>query len=293
MYADILIGINFLFNFFLLWLTSLAARSGKHLARIALGALAGAFFSLALISPGTIPAYIIILFPLLMVFVTFYPFAPIQGIKLTGIFYLISLLSCGVLMAAQFVLGGETFVLGSGAFLISSPSLMLVIISFALVAALVRITWVGLSRLKHMGSWQGQVTVRKGGKEKTMQALVDTGNNLREPVSGSPVIVVYYKELLSLFEGLNFLKEDSGGGKLMQLTNNLSASVGSGIYIIPYRSLGKEGGYLPGFRPEEVVVSVGERSRIWGKGQVVICLSPDRVSVESPSLALVHPELIL
>jgi stage II sporulation protein GA (sporulation sigma-E factor processing peptidase) len=291
-YVDILMGTNFIFNFYLLWLTSLVSRSGKPPGRILLGAALGAIFSLTLLLPQSLPVMIVILFPVAMVFATFCPFTPLQGLKLLGTFYVITLLAGGALIALQLMRGREAFVLGSGSYILDSPSLMPLVLTLVLVTGMIRIIWLGISGLQHTASWRGQVTLRRGGKEKTMDALVDTGNSLREPVSGSPVIIVYYQELMTLLEGLNVLQEDFSGGKLMQLTECLSASVGAGICIIPFKSLGKGEGYLPGFRPEEVVVSVGDNCRTWSKGQVVVCLSPERVSTASQSLALVHPELI-
>jgi stage II sporulation protein GA (sporulation sigma-E factor processing peptidase) len=291
-YVDILMGTNLVFNFYLLWLTSLVSRSGKPPGRILMGAALGATFSLTLLLPQSLPVAVTIFFPAAMVFVTFCPFTPIQGLKLLGIYYVITLLSGGALIALQLMKGREAFVLGSGAFILDSPSLTPLVLTLALVTVLVRVIWLGISGLQHTASWRGQVTLRTGGREKTMEALVDTGNSLREPVSGSPVIIVYYREVMSLLEGLKVLQGDGGGGKLMQLTECLSASVGPGICIIPFKSLGKGEGYLPGFRPEEVVVSVGENCRTWTKGQVVVCLSPERVSTARQSMALVHPELI-
>ncbi len=285
-------GINFLFNVYLLWLTSLAARSPRPLCRLALGGFLGALFSLTLALPRQAPVLVGLLFPALMVAAVFYPLSLRQGLRLVGIFYGVALLSCGALMGLQFLVHREAYGAGTPAFLIPSPSLLPVFISFFIAAGLVRLTWVGVSRRRAGESWQGKVRIRRGGKAKTLTALVDTGNTLREPVSGSPVIIVHYRDLLSLLEGLRPLTEDTAGGRLAQLTRGLSECLDSGICIIPYRSLGTEGGYLPGFRPEEVEVSAGERTRILHRGQVVVCLSPDRVSREQPSLALVHPELL-
>lgn len=292
MYVDILVGTNFIFNVYLLWLTSLVSGSGKSPGRIALGAALGAIFSLTLLLPEPLPAVITVLFPSAMVFVTFCPFTFRQGFRLVGTFYVITLLSGGALIALQLMRGRDSYVLGSGAFILNSPSLFPLVLTLALVTGMIRIIWLGISSLQQNAAWQGQVTLRAKGREKTMEALVDTGNSLREPVSGSPVIIVYYLELMSLLEGLNVLQENTKGSKLLQLTDNLSASVGAGICIVPFKSLGKGEGYLPGFRPEEVVVSVGEKRCTWNRGQVVVCLSPERVSTARHSLALVHPELI-
>jgi stage II sporulation protein GA (sporulation sigma-E factor processing peptidase) len=291
-YADVLMGINFAFNFYLLWLTAMAARFRRSPARLALGALLGAAFSLPLLLPRPLPGLLSLSFPLLMLLAVFYPFTLGQGLQLVAIFYGVTFLSCGALMALQFLAYRGDFAAGARAFLVPSPTLLPVLLAFFMAAALVRLTWVGVRNRRPREAWRGQVCLRRRGKEITLAALVDTGNSLREPVSGAPVVIAHYRELLPLLEGLPPLKAASREGRLEELTRELSACLDSGIFIVPYRSLGKEGGYLPGFRPEEVEVKLGERSHLWRRGQVVVCLSPDRVSREGEPLALVHPDLI-
>ena len=67
--------------------------------------------------------------------------------------------------------------------------------------------------------------------QRVAKALLDTGNSLTEPTTGKKVTVVE-KNIISSF---NDVKVDK-------------------IYIIPYKSLGKENGILYGIQVDELII---------------------------------------
>ena len=90
------------------------------------------------------------------------------------------------------------------------------------------------------------VTISCGGKTAALTALVDTGNTLRDPVSGKPVLVV----------------DETVAGKLSDLTpdqlrdpiTTLSQCPGPGYRLIPFSAVGNPGGMLLGLRPDSLYV---------------------------------------
>ncbi len=89
------------------------------------------------------------------------------------------------------------------------------------------------------------VAVRLNGREISFRGLVDSGNLLREPLSGCPVIIVSYEvfegeipEEIRCFKGLN--SESAGEIKLK-------------IRLIPQKTVGGSG-LLFGFVPDEVKI---------------------------------------
>ncbi len=296
MYADVLIIVNFLFNYYLLWLTSLLTRARKPFYRLSLGAFIGSLFSLTLFFPE-FPLVTLgkIIFSLLMILAVFRPLTLLQFVKTTGVFYLATFLTAGTVLALLYFFSTESPVVKAGVRILYIPTLSFtpLVLSFAVILILSRFTWMGLWDLKRMSSWKGRVTIRINDKEKTLSALVDTGNNLREPVSGSPVIIMNYQELSSLVEIFSFSENEAEGKGMFQLANNIAELSNTGLYLIPYTSLGKKEGLLPGFRPDEVEIFAGGKHRKWSKGQVIVGLSPSKVSGDNSIQALIHPELIL
>ncbi len=293
MYVDVLLLTNFIFNFYLLWLTSLLAREGKTLNRIALGAFLGALFSLTVFFPE-LKFFVFwkLFFSLLMTWSVFWPCTLFHGLKILGIFYLVTFITGGVILAFAYFVVEEAWFLRPGIMLIPTPGFLTVLLSLTVVILLARFTWLGIWDLKGKKSWKGQVTIRDNGQEQIVSALIDTGNRLREPISGTPVIVIYYQELSSIIKGLPELEEEKGKAKLLMLTNYMAEILGSGLCLIPYSSLGNTSSFIPGFRPEEVIITTGETTKEWNRGQVIIGLSPEKLFGDGIK-ALVHPELIL
>lgn len=109
-----------------------------------------------------------------------------------------------------------------------------------------------------------QVTLRYRGKAKIITALMDTGNHLYEPVTHKPVHVVTYEAL-----------------------KNLCESVSTVIYI-PFSSVGKRRGMMPGIFLDEMEVRQGEEVFTLMRPLVAVCLEP--LSPSGEYQMLLHEE---
>lgn len=88
------------------------------------------------------------------------------------------------------------------------------------------------------------VTIYYGGQTVSMTALVDTGNTLRDPVSGRPVLVVdasVASKLLPL-----------SCAQLAHPVETLATAKLTGLRLIPYSAVGQSAGLLLGIRPDRV-----------------------------------------
>lgn len=96
-----------------------------------------------------------------------------------------------------------------------------------------------------------QVTLFYRGKEKQIQAFLDTGNRLYEPYSHQPVHV---------------LSADACAGFCESLSQ---------VIYIPYRSVGKSYGMMPGIRMERMkVYQDGQLVRVWERPWIGISREP-------------------
>lgn len=93
------------------------------------------------------------------------------------------------------------------------------------------------------------------GKQVKLKALVDTGNMLKDPISGLPVIVVDRNRLYHIFpkEILNNL-ENIINGKLPKDIFFKEQEFISKFRMIPFSSLGKQNGLLLGIKVDEVKI---------------------------------------
>ena len=96
-------------------------------------------------------------------------------------------------------------------------------------------------------------------KQVKLKALVDTGNMLKDPITGSPVIVVDRDELYHIFpkEILDNL-QDIINGKLPKEIFLKEQEFISKFRMIPFSSLGKQNGLLLGIKVDEVKISFND-----------------------------------
>lgn len=100
------------------------------------------------------------------------------------------------------------------------------------------------ARAQRVTQWEAQICLKSGRKCARFCALIDTGNRLREPVSGLPVLIVEQR----LLEGV--LPEGFDAAYAAE-------RLPPGFRLAAYGGLGARG-KLCCFRPDEVLVSYGE-----------------------------------
>ena len=99
-----------------------------------------------------------------------------------------------------------------------------------------------------------EVTIGYGGKTATIIALVDTGNTLRDPLSGRPVLVV--DEVVA--SKLCAFSSD----QLIHPIETLATACIPGLRLIPYTAVGSTAGMLLGIRPDSVMLDGKEMAYI-------------------------------
>ncbi len=102
------------------------------------------------------------------------------------------------------------------------------------------------------------------------EAFLDTGNGLRDPVFGTPVILVEKKLLSDIYERMKEKRPEL-------------------IRVIPYRSVGKAEGLLMGLKLDELIIVNGEE-RISNRS-VIAALSDVSLDGKRKYQALLHTEL--
>ena len=124
----------------------------------------------------------------------------------------------------------------------------------------------------------GLVSVRivHAGAQACFYALSDTGNRLRDPLSGAMVMVCQAQAVEALFPppARAALKcAESGEQTLRELAR---AGCARGFRLIPYSCVGARHGLLPVFRPDEVWIN-GRRRR-----DVVIGVQAEEIEKDAP-----------
>lgn len=275
-YADIIFLINFFVNGSILYMTGILRRKRAKIWRLALGAAATAlFYTLTIFTP---------LAPFLNIFTSFVILAP-------GIFFSFSLanirdfsITLLISYVCAFAMGGiamvSVYILDAGhARAWSSHSLSIqhfspqnILISIAVSFALLKFTQRHISKkiLSKQVFCRFKIYLHDGMVE--LNALVDTGNNLIDPISLSPVIVAEFDKIKSLLPPSITAKDFD-----------------TRIRMIPYSSIGKSG-VMTGFRPDKIEITQGSVHK--EAGDVIIGICDFALSKDGEYQALMNPLLI-
>jgi stage II sporulation protein GA (sporulation sigma-E factor processing peptidase) len=282
-YVDLLaacLAAEFWRDYLILWAGGEIANKQPRPGGLFLGAILGSLYYLAflLVTKGDIPistgflALLSLLLPAIMVLLAF------KRCDLSAVLpmvYLLALLAGGIGYWLSSMNVGRLWVL-------LGPHIAILVVA--------EVGW----GLLHERFWQsfGQVglVIEIGSKKLALRALIDSGNELVEPVSGKRVIIVEKKALKGLLpEGIiNSLEHLSN---LEDLSLNDYDHWSRRLVLIPFRSVGKDSGVLTGIRPDSVYLKhKGQQVKLPG---VILGIERNPLSIKGEYQALIHPALLM
>jgi len=296
-YFEKVFGINLVLNWVILWVTAKFSRVATGFWRITGGAALGALYSFSMLMPEwsllwTMAAKITL--SLLMVAAVFAPVPWRRFGACLGYFYLSSFALGGTVYGLIFLGAGNRNIIQ----LVASLGAITEFLPVGLVAAVAGKVVLGkwgssLYKKKFIQSFfRVSLRVNVEGQSLEVDALLDTGNSLRDPVSQHPVIIIEAGVLKNILPP----EVQEAGDKFLQKGGISSMDVLSGtswaprLRIIPFSALGTKGGLLLAFRPDSVEV-------IYGNGtfqgfRAVVGIFPGELSSDGSYQALLHPELL-
>jgi stage II sporulation protein GA (sporulation sigma-E factor processing peptidase) len=129
------------------------------------------------------------------------------------------------------------------------------------------------------------------GTEVELTGLIDTGNSLKDPLTGNPVIIVEYKALSkALPEKMKKLFESGFTANKFNVRELETNSWATRLRLIPYRSLGQNNGFLIGLKPDRVEVYREGKMIVIEK--VIIGIYLNSLNSGQVYQALLHPNLL-
>lgn len=253
-YIDVLFAINLIINYLLLLTTSKLAKQHSPVWRLLIGATVGAVYAVCMFFPQvralyTIMAKIIVSF--ILVAITFSIRKWRCFIKTVGIFYITSFIFGGVALGIFYFTGtGKGTIISNGIFYFNLP-LRILIISSAIAYIAIRIIW-RIYKSDRLREYK-QIEIRFMGKAVHLNALIDTGNMLCEPITGTPVIIGEFERLKPILPD-NFKDIYQNCTPEEIICNSTDENILGRLRVIPYSSLGNTDGLLVGFKPDAVII---------------------------------------
>lgn len=255
-YVDQLFVTNLIIDYFILLATAKVCAFSFRRLRYLLGAIFGALWSVL----SFLPPLRFLAQPLMK---------PVLGAAMALIAFggEKKLLQASVVfLAVSAAFGGAVYAVahlgGAGGVHLSLRALVL---SFAVCYAVISLVF---KRALKSGSRRLVLAqVRLGPGSVCLPALLDTGNDLFDPVSGRPVMVADALALSPLFPGQNL------GDLAAQGPAALTQALGSSarFRLIPYSAVGTEGSLLPAFAPDSLTLDGVEEKKL------LVALAPNPI----------------
>ncbi len=286
-YIDILFLINFIMVYFIFFIVNKLIKNRISLKRIAFSAIfATLLYILTIIFipyNKLLSIFIIFLIFILSIFISFKP----KNIKdFLKIFLLVNIVS--------FCIGGGSIALfyytNFNYFLTTTLQylpLKFLIISIICTYIIIKIflNWYKRIFIKKQSFYN--ITLYKNDTNVTLNALLDTGNNLKEPITKKPVIIAEFVAIKPILpEKLKVIfyeKQEDNLNKLLELGYTTD------IRLIPFKSVGKENGLLIGTKIDKLEIHIENKIVL---KDVIVAISNFNLSNDNFYNALLNPEII-
>ena len=256
-YIDIIIVENLIMNYIILYATGLISKSPKSYLRMFLASLIGAVYAtLEYILKVNIYSNIILktILSIIIVYIAFNPQDVKKMCKQLVLFYVTTFTFGGIATYLIYVLKPQNIIIKNGMYV--GTYVLKVIFVGAIIGTIILAIAFKMAKNKiTKKDMICKVKIKLNGKEETVEAMVDTGNMLKEPITGTPVVVVERTSLYELLpkEIMNNT-ESILGGDFEKIPEEIKNEYVPKLKLIPFASLGKQNGMLVGIKPEKIEV---------------------------------------
>lgn len=192
--------------------------------------------------------------------------------------YLLTLMAGGAAMAAHATASG------------SRPLSFLAAIATVILVA--EAGWGVVHRGMREGLFYVPVSIRFGRQSVSVTALIDTGNLLRDPVSGVPAIIVEYSAIEPILPYRIRASVRASDVDFAAAAYAIADSLWSTRFrAVPYSSVGQTWGLMVGFRPSEIRVMDGKKEI--STDRAVVCVHNSSFCPTGKYRALLNPEILI
>lgn len=293
-FLDIIWLDNLLVNFIVLWLTRKLAGNSCPMWRLWCSAGLGASYAIALILPGfgclnMLPFKFLL--SLIMLAAGFRIRTLREFFKLFGYFYGITFLLGGAAFGL-FYLFGRGIQVSGGVFLIKDFPAKILISAIVSTIMLYRWLWPWLQFRINRNQLVYRVKIQFDNNCIVLDAFLDTGNELTDPISGVPVMVAEFDKIRSVLPpDIQKIYLRGREGELKDIIQTMEQSDWIRRFcIVPYRTLGHSNGLLLAFRPDSVHILTNGG---WKEAaDTLIGIRKQDLSASGEYHALIQPHII-
>lgn len=262
-YLDIVFLENVLMNYIIIFATGVVIKEELKKWRMFFGSCVGAVYTIVMYL-NIIPIYSNFIMKLILsfviVYISFKPRSVKKFIKDLIIFYLVSFVFGGCVFALMYFVQPKMAQIKNGVFVGAYP-LKVALIGGIVAFIIVQISFKIVKTKLNKKDMIFDIEVLINGNSTKIKGLLDTGNLLKDPITGFPVIVIEHKSLYSVIpeDVLNNLNKIMGGDTDELIKDEKFSEIISRFRIIPFSSIGKQNGLLLGIKADSVKIILDEK----------------------------------
>jgi len=255
-YLDVLLIENFIVNIFLLYITTQTLRINTKLRYLILAALIGAMYAIGAVLSNFHYFFMVplkFITAIIMIYIVFRKNKIIFIIKGSILFILFSMMLAGLCIFIE--LNNNI----SSITIFNKFSYKILLSAIMIIYVIVHRIITHISERNELENLIFDIEIVTEDNIKKLRAFFDTGNELREPATNLPVIIV--EKRLFLDEEINEKNK----------------------FIIPYRVVSGDGGRLEGFKPR--YVKIYNKEKVFER-QVIVAFCDNHLSIMNDYNAL-------
>lgn len=302
-YLDIILLLNLAIDTLLLWFTAYFRKERVVWWRMIAASLFGCSYLAFFFFPAFSSMYqwsVKLLFSILMLWIAFGNRRLLSFVQNVIIFYFVAFVFGGGVFALQYFLAPQNEIVNGlvvthndGFGVGFKPTLAILLIGFTLVFFLGKKSYKAIQEPRRIETFLVDVVVTVAKEKVICRGLVDTGNQLHEPITRLPVMIMESRMLAHLLPPSFLRQTEENGGvweKLDGSWDELPSEWQSRVRLIPYRSVSRGMDFLLAIKPDHVLV-IQEGLR-YETEKVLIGLNPIPLSADGKYQAIVHPAMM-
>lgn len=259
-YLDVVFIENICMNSIILYGAGLVTKAKCNIIKIFMASSIGALYVIGkYLNNNEIYSNIFVQIGLsqVMVYIAFSPTNLKQSFKYLVIFYLTTFVFGGCAFALLYYVRPQEILYKNGMLKGTYP-IKIAILGGMVGLVIINIAFKLIKNRISKNDMFCDVKIGYQGKTTNVRAIIDSGNMLKEPITGFSVIVVERKKLEEILDKdiLDNLQEIIYGKY-----ENINEEYISKFRLIPFSSLGKQNGMLLGFKPDWITIKFDETEK--------------------------------
>ncbi|MCZ8511240.1 sigma-E processing peptidase SpoIIGA [Paenibacillus filicis] len=298
-YIDIIFLVNLLIDGMLLWMTARTRKLEFKWWRVGASSAIGAMYVVLLFFPPLSFLYtfgVKFLLSLLMLLTAFGFGGMPHFMRNVGAFYVVNFVAAGLILGANYFWESSGDMLGEVMHGLEAGfelkiGLFLLVFSFPFAFWLYRQVTESARRKEQLKSFMAKVDVYIDEFASTCTGLIDTGNQLYDPLTKTPVMVMEAAQWGERIPDTWMQKiRDSEVDQLVSAIGTEPFVWQDRLRLVPYRGVNRGMQFMLAIKPDRVIITTEDKQIESIK--VLIGLDGGRLSSDNAYQAIIHPSLL-